>query len=277
MKGSALVLASLLVLLSGASTMGAPPGPPATRAFTLEAVALMCPVPTATPDGVCLAYNGEIPGPTLDVNLGDTVVLTLINRIPQTVANLSVPQAVKDHLAQASVSFHVHGTALGSDVDGIAAHVGTDFIPSYAPPGGAFTYTFRAAFRGTWHFHDHVLGADGSEGTLRGLYGALVVRSGGEARADHVLDLHLLGNGANAGQGLDATVAAGESFELAVAVLGSDVWAVTLNDPDGGLVGALRQGPGESERLRVDAALPGTYTWSATWGPETFEGTVVVS
>lgn len=262
-----------LLLAATSSTLGAPPGPAQERVVSLDVTAVQCP----HGDGVCLAYGGTVPGPMLDVNLGDRVVLTLVNRIPETVWALDAPAALKARLANASVSFHVHGTALPASSDGIAPHEGTQLVASFAPPGGSHTYRFRAAFVGTWHYHDHVLGLDGSEGAARGLYGGLVVRSGAEPRADHVLDLHLLDEGPNGGRGLDATVAANESFELVVVGLQNLFWKAELRDPSGALVGKRDLGPGMSERIRVDAAQPGTYTWSATWGFEPYSGTVVVS
>lgn len=267
-----LVLVALL-LAGTSSTLGAPPGPPQERAFTLDVTALPCP----HGDGVCLAYGGTVPGPTLDINLGDRVALTLVNRIPETVAALDAPAELKARLAAASVSFHVHGTSLPLSSDGVDAHEGTQLVASVAPPGGSYTYRFRAAFAGTWHYHDHVLGLDGAEGAARGLYGGLVVRGGAEPRADRLLDLHLLDDGPNGGRGLDATSPAGGSFEIVVVGLQNLFWDVELRDPEGARVGAATVGPGMSERLRVDVAQPGAYTWTATWGFEPHAGTVVVS
>lgn len=262
-----------LLLVGTSSTLGAPPGPVQERFVSLDVTA----VPCGFGDGVCLAYGGTVPGPTLDVDQGDRVVLTLVNRIPETVWALPGPAETKARLANASVSFHVHGTALPVSSDGVAAHEGTQLVASSAPPGGSYTYRFRAAFAGTWHYHDHVLGLDGAEGAARGLYGGLVVRAQGEPRADRVLDLHLLDEGPNGGRGLSTGVAANESFEIVVVGLQNFVWTVELRDPAGALVGRHAVGPGMSERFRVDAAQPGIYTWRASWGFDASTGTVVAS
>lgn len=250
--GVTLALAALVV--GAYAALAAPPAPPQERAFTLEAVAFACPYG----DGVCLAYDAATPGPTLDVNLGDVLVVTLVNRIAET-----LPPGAPAHLADASVSWHVHGTALAASMDGVAAHEGTRLVASVAPPGGSFTYRVRAAFAGAWHYHDHVLGMDGDEGVKRGLYGSLVVRPRAEPRPDVTLDLHLVDAGANGGRGLDANVAADQHVELLVVGLDNVVWNVTLRDPSGALLGARDVGPGMSERFVVGAAAPGVYKWRA--------------
>ncbi len=268
----------LIVILAalGTGAIGAPPAGPTMREMTWTVTAVTCP----SGDGVCLSYHdGAVPGPTLDVNLGDVVVLHVVNDIPRTLAALG-PGPEDAWLSDASVSFHVHGTALAADKDGIDAHAGTAIVASIARPSESFTYRFRAVFPGTWHYHDHVLGPDGDEGARRGLFGTLIVRSGAEPRADHVLDLHMLDAGANAGAPVQgAPIAAGASFEVAVVGLGNQVWRVELEDPNGGLVGTTTVGPGMSSRLRVDVAQPGTYTWVAIGEPvpEFHTGTVVVS
>lgn len=272
MRSLVLGLVGVAALLSsvGLAAVGVAP---AERVFTLTAVALAC----ENEDGVCLAFDGAIPGPALDVRLGDHVTLTLENRIAETIAALDAPQALKDRLSEASVSFHVHGTSVSADMDGVAAHPGTKLVESVAKPNGSFTYRFRAAFQGAWHYHDHVLGADGMEGTQRGLYGGLVIRGGGEATPAALLDLHLHDAGPNSGRGLEATVPAGKPFEILVAGLGDNVWTVTLEDPSGDLVGKFDIGPGVSERFRVASAKAGVYTWTATWGPDSFEGEVTAA
>lgn len=257
----AILLLAFLVLASVPGGIAPGPVAPLERAFALEAVAFACPTQA---DGVCLGYGGAAPGPLLDVNEGDLVTLTLFNNVSRTVWALDASPATKARLGGAIVSFHVHGTSLSAAEDGVAAHPGTRLIESVAHPNGSFTYRMRAAFGGTWHYHDHVLGADGSEGIARGLYGALLVRPPLAQRPDRVLDLHLLDAGANGGQGLDADVAAGARFEVAVVGLGNWVWDVQLRDPSGALVHALTLGPGESESILVDGAKPGTYRWSAT-------------
>lgn len=270
-----LLAALVLVGLAAAAypTLGAPPGVPQERAFTLEVTAVPC---ADQGDGVCLAYNGQIPGPTLDVNLGDTLVITLVNRIPETIGALTDDAALVARLSAAPVSWHVHGTAVPNDMDGIDAHEGTNLVRSVAEPSRSFTYRTRAAFAGAWHYHDHVMGFDGAEGVERGLYGGLLVRSGAELRPDHVLDLHLLDEGANGGHDANWTVEAGSSFELLVVGLENIFWTVELRDPSGALLGTTQTGPGLSARFLVEDAQPGAYVWRAV-GLGIKTGKVVVS
>lgn len=257
-----MLILGLILGLATASypALSAPPGLPQTRAFTFEVTAASC---TFADDRVCLAYNGQVPGPTLDVKLGDTVVITLVNRIAET-----LPAGAPTHLATTSVSWHVHGMAVSVANDGVG--------DSSAPPGGSYTYTARAAFVGSWHYHDHIIGADGDEGATRGLYGGLIVRNGAEPRAATVLDLHLLDDGENGGRGLNANVSAGSSFEILVVGLENLHWRVELKDPSGATVGTFEAWPGLSGRIRVDDAQPGTYVWTAR-GFGTKTGQVVVS
>lgn len=233
------VLLTLGVLAVASTSWGAPPAAPQTRAFTLVAEPIPC-APVFEADGVCLGYNGLIPGPTLDVNLGDTLVITLVNHYTRP------------------VSWHVHGTVLAADMDGIAAHPGTGLVESVAQPGGSFTYTVRAGYAGAWHYHDHVLGHDGSEGARRGLYGGLIVRNGAEQRHEAVYDVHLLDAGANGKHGLNVTTNA-TSFEVLVAGLGNFIRTVSLRDPTGATIDSARIGPGMSDRLQANATIPGVY------------------
>lgn len=267
------ILALVALVAVATAAYGAPPAAPQLRDVTLTVTAAPCP---QEDDGVCLAYNGQIPGPTLDINLGDTLRVTMVNAIPATIGDATSDPGLAARLAAAEVSWHVHGTALPVASDGIAAHPGTNLVDSSTKPGGTYTHTVRAAFAGTWHYHDHVLGLDGDEGAARGLYGALLVRPAGEPRPDHVLDLHLLDGGANGGRGLHAFAAPGDRIEVVVVGLGNFLWTVTLRDPSNALVGTTLVGPGMSERLVIPTAAPGTYTWRATGGFPAQTGTVVV-
>lgn len=255
-RGLVGVLAIALVLTVGVATLGAAPGPATTRTFTLDVTEVACATPRA--DGKpCLAYNGQVPGPTLDVNAGDTLVIRLVNRGTE------------------AVSWHVHGMVLPTTMDGMRAHDGTMFEDAYAPPGGEFTYTVRAQYVGTWHYHDHVLGNDGKEGMSRGLFGALLVRNGAEARPDVTLDLHVMDK-ADGWSRLNATVPIGADVDVAVVGLGDGVWNVTLRSPAGVVVGNTLVGPGVSERLHIEDAQVGDYTWTAKYLFYTHTGKVSV-
>src|SRR5579872_1767124 len=94
-------------------------------------------------------YNGVVPGPTIVVNEGDTVVIDFRNEAP-----------VAD-------TIHLHG------IHGIP--VAMDGVPGISQPlvptGGRYIYRFVARDPGTFIYHTH-----GTEAMIdSGLYGAIVV------------------------------------------------------------------------------------------------------
>lgn len=110
--------------------------------------------PTELPliDGKSLrvwAYNGQVPGPTLRVKLGETVRVHFTNHLPQ------------------DTTIHWHGVRLPNAMDGVPY-----LTQPPVPPGGTFTYEFTPKDAGTFWFHPHVRA---SEQVERGLYGVLVV------------------------------------------------------------------------------------------------------
>ncbi len=182
-KAAFAILAAVVLGVSGSAIWlsAASAGPsykPTTRYYTLEAVEVeweIAPGLTYT----AWTYNGAIPGPQIEAIAGDTVVVTLVNKL-DTIASL-----------------HVHG--LGYSI----ANDGSYESGAYAMPGENYTYTFTSDRRsiGTWMYHDHVarseaMGDGGTdmggesifmnsvEGIEKGLYGAIVVRAPEERRAD---------------------------------------------------------------------------------------------
>lgn len=242
MRRHAFLAVGALLLTSVA--LGAPPGPPVVREVTLTALSAACP---GGATGTCYGYNGTVPGSVIDINVGDEVQLTLVNRLPE------------------AVSFHVHGMVLGVASDGLPPHAGANFPDSSVAPGASFTYTFKAAYAGLWHYHDHAMGADGAAGVRAGLFGTIVVRSGGDARPATVVDLHLLDPAAPASaKRLVAHASAGAPFELDATALGNDIWTLDATDPAGAaLAPQVTLGPALSHGYLVGAAAPGTYTWTA--------------
>jgi multicopper oxidase len=98
------------------------------------------------------AYDGTLPGPEIRCRLGDTLRVTLDNRLPQ------------------DSSIHWHGLELRNDMDGAPPVAG----PAVAP-GTSFTYDFVVPTAGTYWFHPHTgLQLD------RGLYGTLIVEDPAE-------------------------------------------------------------------------------------------------
>lgn len=102
-------------------------------------------------------FNGEVPGPTIEANRGDTIVVRLTNNLPQ-------PTMV-----------HWHGIRVPAQMDGTGA------VQEAVEPGGTFEYRFEVPDAGTYWYHSH---ANETEQVERGLYGALIVRGEDEPRYD---------------------------------------------------------------------------------------------
>lgn len=95
------------------------------------------------------AYNGQVPGPTLRVGLGDTVRVRFTN-------NLSQPTTI-----------HWHGVRVPNAMDGVPG-----VTQPAIQPGETFVYEFTPKDAGTFWFHPHLRS---SEQVERGLFGALIV------------------------------------------------------------------------------------------------------
>ncbi|MGH7819609.1 MAG: multicopper oxidase family protein [Candidatus Binatia bacterium] len=130
-----------------------PPGEPAggagvERSFEIRAA----PAEVSQLDGGKLrvwSYNGQVPGATLRVRLGDSVRVVLRNDLPQ------------------ATTIHWHGVRVPNAMDGVP---GVTQPP--VEPGDTFVYRFAPKDAGTFWFHPH---HRGSEQVERGLYGVLVV------------------------------------------------------------------------------------------------------
>lgn len=98
------------------------------------------------------AYNGQVPGPTLEFHEGDRVVVRFTNRL------------------QEPTTVHWHGLHLPFVADGSPFHP--------VAPGESFDYEFtiREGTAGTYWYHPHPHHAT-SRQVAMGLYGAIVVRS----------------------------------------------------------------------------------------------------
>jgi FtsP/CotA-like multicopper oxidase with cupredoxin domain len=95
------------------------------------------------------SYNGQVPGPEIRINLGDTLKVNFKNELPQ------------------ETTIHWHGVRVPNAMDGVP-----DVTQKPVKPGGIFTYEFTPKDAGTFWFHPHVRG---SEQVERGLYGTLIV------------------------------------------------------------------------------------------------------
>src|SRR5436190_11403639 len=97
--------------------------------------------------------NMQIPGPTLIVNQGDTVVVNLTNNLPNAAGNTSI----------LFPGFNVTSSGAGSQ---------RGLLTQEAVHGGTVTYTFTATTPGTRAYYS------GTQGDLQvemGMYGAIIV------------------------------------------------------------------------------------------------------
>ncbi len=99
---------------------------------------------------IATAINGQVPGPILRWREGDTVTLSVTNRLP--------------HLS----SIHWHGIRTPSPMDGVPG-----FSFKGIAPGETFVYQFRVPQSGTYWYHAH-----GPE-EQTGVYGSLVIEPKG--------------------------------------------------------------------------------------------------
>src|SRR5258706_3378085 len=95
------------------------------------------------------AYNGQVPGPTIRLRLGETLRVTFTNQLPQP------------------TTIHWHGVRVPNAMDGTP---GISQPP--IQPGETFVYTFTPKDAGTFWFHPHLRA---SEQVERGLFGVLIV------------------------------------------------------------------------------------------------------
>lgn len=104
-------------------------------------------------------YNGMTPGPTIEGNVGDTLVVHLENRLP------------------VETTIHWHGVEVPAIMDG------SNISQMAVPPGGTYRYEFELLDAATYWYHPHITS---NEQVEMGLYGALVVH---DRELDDDLDL----------------------------------------------------------------------------------------
>jgi bilirubin oxidase len=102
------------------------------------------------------AYNGTVPGPTIELHEGDTVTIHFHNKLAQT------------------TTVHWHGLHIPAGADGSPLNP--------VMPGGSQDYVFKipVGTAGTYWYHPHP-DMTTTEQVAKGLYGALVVRPAGSA------------------------------------------------------------------------------------------------
>ncbi len=95
------------------------------------------------------AYNGQIPGPMIHVNVGDKVRIVLRNELPE------------------STSLHLHGIRVPNAYDGV-----DPYTQEPIKPGESFTYEFTALEPSVGMYHSH---HNAQVQVPNGLAGALVI------------------------------------------------------------------------------------------------------
>ena len=125
-------------------------------------------------------YGGDVPGPVLRMDVGDTRTIKLVNDSPRP------------------ASLHFHGVSYSASDDGSPEHP-----ESIVNPGCAHIYTVTATEPGVWPFHSHL---DPRTEMAQGLVGAIVVPDPAELPADHEYvvflgQLGLEGEGEEEGEG----------------------------------------------------------------------------
>jgi FtsP/CotA-like multicopper oxidase with cupredoxin domain len=126
--------------------------------FNLERV-------TVAPDGrsrKAIAINGSIPGPTIEANWGDEVVVHLTNSLPNDLQN--------------GTSIHFHGIRQfwTNQNDGVVS-----ITQCPTAPNNTITYRWRAMQYGTTWYHSHI-GLQAWEG----LFGGIVIHGPASANYD---------------------------------------------------------------------------------------------
>lgn len=105
-----------------------------------------------------MAYNGQIPGPQLHADIGDTVRIVLTNELDE-------PTAI-----------HSHGLIVPNDMDGVPGLTQPSILP-----GESFTYEFTLRNSGSHMYHSHF---NSAEQVPSGLLGAFIVHDPADVEVD---------------------------------------------------------------------------------------------
>ena len=118
-------------------------------------------------------FNEKIPGPTLRLNVGDTVVVRLINDLPYP------------------TGIHWHGVELANYSDGTevtqdgALGAPLQILGNGVPAGGTFLYKFKVTRPGLFWYHPHH--HNSLNRVFKGMYGMIIVTDPLEANIRAVL------------------------------------------------------------------------------------------
>ncbi len=204
-------------------------------------------------------YNGQVPGPTISVDVGDKVRIVVTNKLPE------------------STAVHFHGVRTPNSQDGVP-----DITQEPIKPGQTFTYSFTADRIGVGMYHSHhnaVLQVpNGLAGTF--LVGRMPVPAGVKVAQELPMmldDSGVIGFALN-GKSFPATapIVAKEGEWVMVHYLhegsmahpmhlhGLDQLVIAkdgfpLKEPY--LADTIMVGPGERYTVLVKADIPGTWAW----------------
>ena len=145
-------LLALVAVCAPALSVAAGQSPPSARTVELTltaAPARLSLVPGKLTD--VFAFNGQVPGPTLEFREGDHVIIHFRNNLPE------------------ATTIHWHGLHIPARSDGSPL--------SPVPPGGRYDYVFTLlpGSAGTYWYHPHPDHRTGYQ-IAKGLYGAIIVR-----------------------------------------------------------------------------------------------------
>lgn len=123
-------------------------------------------------------YDGGVPGPLLNANVGDRIIVHFKN-------SLNEPTTV-----------HWHGFRISDQMDGVPT------IQKPVAPGETFTYDFVAPDAGSFWYHPHMRSAEQVE---RGLYGPIVIHERWDQTPDFDADRYFVTDDVRLGD--DGTIA----------------------------------------------------------------------
>lgn len=93
-------------------------------------------------------YNGVVPAPWIDIEVGDRIQVVLDNQLPT------------------ATSIHWHGVRVPNDQDGVPPYTQVSIAP-----GEVFTYEFEAIEKAVGIYHSH----SGADQVLDGMFGAVTI------------------------------------------------------------------------------------------------------
>lgn len=102
-------------------------------------------------------YNGSLPGPLIQAQVGQKVIVHFTNELPEP------------------TTIHWHGLRISDEMDGTPA------VQAPIEPGESFDYEFVVPDAGSYWYHPHIRS---NEQVEKGLYGLFIVRDADEPRYD---------------------------------------------------------------------------------------------